>query len=110
MTLAPLVAASPAIKIHLAVALAAFGLGLVQFAAPKGTFSHRTLGYAWSALMLVTAGGSFWIHAIDQWRGYSLIHVLSVITLVSVPFAIWQARHHRVGSHKRVMILLFTGG
>ena len=37
MTLAPLLNASPAIQLHAFAAMAAFALGLVQFAAPKGT-------------------------------------------------------------------------
>ena len=37
MTLAPLMTVGPAIQIHAVPAMAAFALGIVQFAAPKGT-------------------------------------------------------------------------
>ena len=37
MTLAPLLTAGPAIQIYAVAAMAAFALGIVQFAAPKGT-------------------------------------------------------------------------
>ena len=47
MTLAPLLNASPVIQIHAFAAMAAFALGLVQFAAPKGTLPHRTIGWIW---------------------------------------------------------------
>ena len=45
MGLAPLLDAAPAIRVHAVAAMAAFGLGVVQPAAPKGTLPHRTLGY-----------------------------------------------------------------
>jgi len=46
MTLAPLLSAAPAIQFHAFAAMTAFGLGLVQLAAPKGTLPHRTIGGA----------------------------------------------------------------
>ena len=33
--------------------MAAFALGIVQFAAPKGTLPHRTIGWIWVLLMAV---------------------------------------------------------
>jgi uncharacterized membrane protein len=45
MTLAPLLSASPAIKLHAFAAMAAFALGVVQLSGPKGTGVHRTLGW-----------------------------------------------------------------
>ena len=42
MSLAPLLNAPLAIQAHAFAAMAAFALGLVQFAAPKGTLPHRT--------------------------------------------------------------------
>ncbi len=39
MTFAPLFAAPIAVILHALAAMAAFGLGLVQFAAPKGTLA-----------------------------------------------------------------------
>ena len=62
MSLAPLLAAAPEIQVHAFAAMAAFVLGAVQFAAPKGTLPHRTLGWIWVALMLVISASSFWIH------------------------------------------------
>jgi uncharacterized membrane protein len=52
MTLAPLLGAPVAIQLHAVAALAAFALGAVQLAAPKGTIPHRALGWIWAALML----------------------------------------------------------
>ena len=42
--------------------MSAFVLGLVQFAGPKGTLPHRTLGWIWVLLMAAVAASSFWIH------------------------------------------------
>ncbi|BBC00349.1 putative membrane protein [Bradyrhizobium elkanii USDA 61] len=44
MSLAPLLDATPAIPLHAFAAMAAFVLGSIQLAAPKGTLPHRTLG------------------------------------------------------------------
>src|ERR1700759_3397767 len=108
MTLAPLLDAAPAIPLHAFAAMGAFVLGLVQFAAPKGTLPHRTIGFIWVGLMLVVAASSFWIHQIRLVGPWSPIHLLSIFTLVMLPLAVWKAHTHQVVSHKRIMILLFT--
>ena len=55
MSLAPLLDAAPAIPLHAFAAMAAFALGLVQFAAPKGTLPHRTSAGSGWLLMAVVA-------------------------------------------------------
>ena len=109
MTLAPLVNAPLPIQLHAAAALAAFALGLVQLSGVKGTTTHRALGYTWIALMLVVAISSFWIQGIHQFGNYSLIHVLSVFTLVMVPLGLYFARRHNVRGHRFTMLGLFFG-
>lgn len=109
MTLNPLLSASPAIQVHAFAAMAAFALGVVQFARRKGDSPHRLAGYVWVGLMLLVAGTSFWIHGIDQWRGFSLIHALSLWVLVFTPIAVMMARRGNIGAHKRSMIGLFAG-
>jgi uncharacterized membrane protein len=76
MSLAPLLEAVPAIPLHAFAAMAAFALGLVQFAAPKGTLPHRTIGWIWVALMVVVAASSFWIHQ-TAWSGHSARSICS---------------------------------
>jgi uncharacterized membrane protein len=110
MSLAPLLDAAPAIPLHAFAAMAAFALGIVQFAAPKGTLPHRTLGWIWVILMAVVAISSFWIHQIRLVGPWSPIHLLSIFTLTMLPLAVWRARHHQVAGHRRVMILTFAGG
>lgn len=109
MTLAPLLAAPIAIQAHAIAAMAAFGLGLIQFAAPKGTLPHRTIGWVWVILMTLVAGSSAFIHTICSFGGFSLIHGLSISTLAVLPIGVMHARRHRVGDHRRTMSALFLG-
>jgi uncharacterized membrane protein len=109
MSLAPLLDASPIIQVHAFAAMAAFALGLVQFAAPKGTLPHRTIGWVWVALMAIIAVSSFWVHSIRMVGPFSLIHALSIFTLVMLPLAVLHARNHRVVQHRKAMISIFVG-
>jgi uncharacterized membrane protein len=109
MSFAPLLDAAPAIPLHAFAAMAAFGLGLVQFAAPKGTLPHRTIGWIWVGLMAMVAISSFWIHQIRLLGPWSPIHLLSIFTLIVIPLGVWQAHRHDVANHRRIMILIFTG-
>jgi uncharacterized membrane protein len=109
MTLQPLLDAAPAIQLHAFAAIGAFALGIVQIAAPKGTLPHRTLGYVWVALMIVVGMTSFWIQDLRVWGPWSPIHLLSIYTLVGLPFAVLHARRHRVTSHRNAMLLMFAG-
>jgi uncharacterized membrane protein len=109
MSLAPLLDAAPAIPLHAFAAMAAFALGVVQLAAPKGTLPHRTVGWVWVALMAVVAISSFWIHELKLLGPWSPIHLLSIFTLVVLPLAVWRARHHDVAGHRRIMIFTFIG-
>ena len=109
MSLAPLLDAAPAIPVHAFAAMAAFVLGVIQFAAPKGTLPHRTIGWIWVILMLAVALSSFWIHQLKLWGPWSPIHLLSIFTLVMVPLGAWAAHRHRVTDHRRIMIGVFSG-
>jgi uncharacterized membrane protein len=110
MSLAPLLYSSLPIQVHAFAAMAAFALGLVQFAAPKGTLPHRTLGFIWLTLMLVVAFSSFWIHEIRMLGPWSPIHLLSIYVLIMVPVAIYFARRHNIRGHARTVIGMFLGG
>jgi uncharacterized membrane protein len=109
MNLAPLLDAAPAIPLHAFAAMTAFALGAVQFAAPKGTLPHRTIGWIWAGLMAAVAISSFWIHEIKLLGPWSPIHLLSIFTLVVLPLGMWMAHRHRVADHRRIMIQIFTG-
>jgi uncharacterized membrane protein len=109
MTLAPLLDASPAIKLHAFAAMTAFALGVVQLSAPKGTIPHRTIGWIWVALMLAVSISAFWIHQLRIWGPWSPIHFLAIFTLVMVPLGAWYAHSHAVERHRWTMIGIFVG-
>ena len=109
MSFAPLLNAAPAIQVHAFAAMAAFALGAVQLAAPKGTIRHRTAGWIWVVLMVVVAGSSFFIHELRLWGPWSPIHLLAIFTLLALPLAVIHARRHRVSRHRNAMLAIFTG-
>ncbi|MGE3246656.1 MAG: DUF2306 domain-containing protein [Beijerinckiaceae bacterium] len=108
MTLEPLASASHVIQIHTAAAVTAAVFGCAVLVQRKGTALHRSLGYGFVAAMFVTATSSFWITAIVPGR-YSPIHVLSIITLISLPLAIVYRRRGNIRGHSRAMIAPFIG-
>src|SRR5215471_17146554 len=110
MNLAPLLDASPAIQVHAFAAMAAFVLGVIQFAAPKGTLAHRTMGWAWVALVVVVSVSAFFIHQIKLWGAWSPIHLLAAFTLVNLGVAVHAARHHLIARHRWAMMAIFFGG
>jgi uncharacterized membrane protein len=89
------------IHLHLAASLLALAGILAVLALPKGAFAHRVFGRAAAACLMIAAISSFWIQA----RGHlSPIHILSVVTLVNVPLAIWAVRRGRVAAHRGAML------
>jgi uncharacterized membrane protein len=109
MSLAPLLDAAPAIRLHAFAAMTAFALGIVQLSAPKGTLPHRTIGWIWVTLMAIVSASSFWIHGLRLWGPWSPIHLISIFTLVMLPLAVWSAHRHAVERHRRAMISIFFG-
>lgn len=98
----------PIVIVHMICAFAALGIGTALMIGVKGSQAHRTLGYAWSACMLVTAVSSFWIHTSNG--GFSFIHFLSGWTTLAVPLAIAFVRRKQVRRHARMMTSVFVGG
>lgn len=113
MTLAPFYAASPAIKVHILAALTVAALTPVQFRGfRKGGQPHRATGYLWLGAMLVVAVSSFWIHSSGlpvRLGPFSVIHLLSVLALVSIGQAIRLARAGDIAGHRKTLIFLATG-
>ena len=111
MSLQPLLDAVTPIPLHAIAAIAAFVLGVVQLAAPKGTLPHRTLGWIWVILLLTVAISSFWIHgeSFRLWRTWSPIHLLSILAPVMLVLGVIRARQHRVRAHAITMISIFAG-
>jgi uncharacterized membrane protein len=110
MSLDPLLQAAPVIRVHAFAAIAAFLLGVIQLAAPKGTLPHRIVGWAWASLMLVIGVSAFFIHEIRLWGPWSPIHLIAIFTLVMLPVGVLRAHRHDVAAHRRTMLGLFIGG
>jgi uncharacterized membrane protein len=107
MTLAPILNADPVIQLHLAAALGALLVGIIQLSGAKGTAAHRRLGWLWAALMAIVAVSSFWIQ--DLFDGIGPIHGLALMVLVFLPAGIGRARRGKVASHAATMKGLFLG-
>jgi uncharacterized membrane protein len=96
-----------ALWIHLGTVIPAVPLGAWVLWGPKGTRGHKTAGRVWALMMLVTAIDSFWIRGLTG--GIGPIHIFSVLTLVSIPLAIWHVRRGRIAAHRRAMIGVYIG-
>lgn len=88
--------------LHLATVLLATALTPVMLLRPRGTRRHRALGMIWVTAMIGTAIISLFVHVSGLGR-FSVIHLLSIWTLVQVPLIWWAARTHRVARHRRAV-------
>lgn len=109
MTLEPLLEASPAIQIHTAAAIAAFGLGAVILFRRKGGRVHMMAGRIWVATMLLVTLSSFFIHTIRMWGLWSPIHLLSIGTTGSLILGVYMIRKRNIASHRRIMQSTYLG-
>lgn len=103
MTLEPLLHASLAIQLHVLAVIPAALIGGYMLSARKGTWLHRLCGRIWIALMVLTALSSFFIHEIRLIGGFSLIHILSIVVLVSAFEIVRSARQRDFVRHQRVV-------
>jgi len=114
VTLAPLLAASFAVKLHVFTVVPAFFLGTWQiFFSRKGARFHRAIGYLYLSLMTVTAIAALFIHqipAIDIVYGFGPIHIFSFVTLSGVVGALRGAWTHNIKMHRRSMLGVYIGG
>lgn len=108
MSISALTTAAPSIQIHAYAALGAIAVTIAIFTRPRGTRTHRILGWAWVVLMGVTAASSF---AVTELRNgqFSPIHLLSSFTLFMLFLGVKAARTHQVQRHRRVMLGLVFG-
>lgn len=89
----------PVVWLHLATIGTALALTPVMLWQPRGTRRYRQLGYLWVAAMALTALDSLFIRLINR-GGFSVIHLLSVWTLIQVPIIVIAARRHNVKRHR----------
>ena len=96
-----------ALFVHLATVLPAVPLGAFVLWSRKGGAMHKLLGRIWAAMMMVTALSSFWLQSLAG--GFSFIHLFSVLTLVAIPIAIWNARRGNIRGHRNAMRGVYFG-
>jgi uncharacterized membrane protein len=93
---------------HVTAALVSVGLGVVQLSRRKGDARHRLLGRVWVVLMLWTAASSFWIRHLRD-GAFSWLHVLSLVTLVTVTLGVLAIRRGDVRGHRGNMVGSWLG-
>jgi uncharacterized membrane protein len=96
-----------ALFIHVGTVIPALLLGGPVLIMKKGTKLHKLLGRIWAVLMVTTAISSFWLQGLVGSIGP--IHIFSVVTLVSIPRAIWAIRKGDVVTHQRAMVGPYIG-
>jgi uncharacterized membrane protein len=92
--------------IHLATVLPALPLGAYLLIRRKGDALHRLLGRTWAGMMVVTAISSFWLRSNGS---LSLIHIFSVMTLISIPMSIMAIRRGDIAGHRRAVVGVYIG-
>jgi uncharacterized membrane protein len=93
---------------HLATIGIACALTPAMLLRRRGDRLHRQLGYLWVAAMFSTALISFDIRLIMD-GGFSPIHILSLLVVLTTPLVIITARRHEVRRHRRLVRLLTLG-
>ena len=96
-----------ALAIHVMTVIPSLLLGAYVMAGRKGTTLHKRLGRIWAVLMMVTAISSFWLQGLIG--GIGPIHIFSVMTLISIPRAIFAIRRGDVKTHEQAMTGPFIG-
>ncbi len=86
--------------LHLATIGAALSLTPIMLLRKRGDRLHRTLGWIWVSGMFLTAALSLDIRLVNR-GSFSIIHILSVWTIIQVPLIVWHAKNHRVEKHRR---------
>lgn len=109
MALQSLFEAPAVIQIHVYAALAATVLGAAILFRRKGTPRHRLAGKIWVGLMVVVSLSSFGIHEIMLWGLWSPIHILSIVTLISLAVGVQRARRHDMTGHRFTMQATYFG-
>jgi uncharacterized membrane protein len=99
--------------LHLATVVPAFFLGGYVLLTRKGTPTHKLVGRAYMAFMVLTAVITLFMSAQvgpTLWGHFGFIHLFSVLVLYSVPAAIVAARRHNTKSHAAHMLGVYVGG
>lgn len=93
---------------HLATIAVAMVLTPIMLLRRRGDWLHRRLGWLWAAAMFLTAVDSLFIRLINQ-GGFSIIHLLSIWTIIQVPVIVLAARRHDAARHKSAVRGMVVG-
>ena len=100
--------------LHLITVVPAFLIGtLLIFSKRKGSLTHKLLGRIYLALMLITALISLFMPAAlgpTLLGRFGWIHLLSIVTLITVFAAYFNARNGNIKTHRNQMLGLYFGG
>ena len=93
---------------HLILALIALIIGSINLISKKGTKRHKLIGWFWIMFMSYVAISSFWIKELND-GAYSWIHLLSIVTLLSLIFSIIAIKFGFVKIHSFFMLGTYIG-
>ena len=108
-----IIPSSPIVLIHLCIILPCVVFGTYLIFAKKGTQFHKTIGKVYMTLMGITGILTLFIPAqVGQriFNHFGLLHLLSLLTIYSVPKAWFAIKRGDVKTHKSAMIKLYIGG
>lgn len=103
MTIEVFVAAGYLITLHVVAAALAVMLGPVALFRRSRDRWHRVAGITWVAAMLVVAGTSLFIHEARMFGPFSVIHLLSVATMIGLGQGMWALYRGDRQRHGRIM-------
>lgn len=92
---------SPLIAIHALAASFALFFGAFQLFRKKGTRPHKIIGRVWVLAMYTVIFTSFGITTLNG--GFSWLHGLSLLTLVTVSIGLYAVFKGNIASHKAFM-------
>jgi uncharacterized membrane protein len=93
---------------HILTILVALALTPFMLLRRRGDRPHRVLGWIWASALFLTAAISFWVRTINP-GGFSMIHLLSLLTVVQVPLIVFYARRHDWKRHRSAVRGMVTG-
>ena len=99
--------------LHLATVLPACFIGAFQLLGRKGTSIHKWFGKIYMLLMLGTGVITLTMPAKvgpQVFHHFGVIHIFSLMALLSVPFAYIAVRRGYIRAHRFAMLSLYIGG
>lgn len=92
---------------HVSTVVVALGLTPFMLWRRRGDRVHRKTGYIWVGAMFLTALISFGVRTDNG--AFSVIHILSLFTLIQAPLIVVLARKHAVTQHRTAVRAMVIG-